>query len=349
MKYFIKSVGKNMLNIPDRTETKSGLTMTVKDGVVHVYGTKTVSGNIFFTVYAKTAYVKAGTTYRLSQNATGTRGPVQVFCGVNQGNFSQEPTFWNATTKTMTASGWLQFLIWAGGTGYADYYIRPQLEEGSTATAFEPFNIKNYIIADSKLPSGYQELEYLESDGYQYIDTGIMVKTATDRAIIKLAITNNLYRYIFGQYTSSCSNFIWLNSGRQYQYGWGRTYKQTNIQIDNNAHTYELYNDGAATFVIDGVIIDRDTTSSALYNAERSLWLLNGNTSTFTVPQPAQHLYYFKLFRSNILIADFIPARRIGDGVVGMYDTVSKQFFTNQGTGSFIAGPEIKKFRILEA
>ena len=32
---------------------------------------------------------------------------------------------------------------------------------------------------------------------------------------------------------------------------------------------------------------------------------------------------------------------RNSDGVLGMYDTVSQQFFTNAGTGTFIAGEVI--------
>jgi hypothetical protein len=44
---------------------------------------------------------------------------------------------------------------------------------------------------------------------------------------------------------------------------------------------------------------------------------------------------------SGILIRDFIPAKRNSDNVLGMYDTVSGQFFTNAGTGEFVAGPEV--------
>lgn len=35
-----------------------------------------------------------------------------------------------------------------------------------------------------------------------------------------------------------------------------------------------------------------------------------------------------------------MPAKRTSDGVLGLYDLVTKQFYTNNGTGTFIAGPE---------
>jgi len=38
---------------------------------------------------------------------------------------------------------------------------------------------------------------------------------------------------------------------------------------------------------------------------------------------------------------DLRPARRDSDGVIGMYDLVSRTFKTNSGSGAFIAGPEL--------
>ena len=46
-------------------------------------------------------------------------------------------------------------------------------------------------------------------------------------------------------------------------------------------------------------------------------------------------IHYFKLYVNNALIFDMIPVRRNSDSVLGMYDIVTGQFFTNVGTGSF--------------
>ena len=57
----------------------------------------------------------------------------------------------------------------------------------------------------------------------------------------------------------------------------------------------------------------------------------------------SHQIYYVKLWNgSNQLIFHGIPAKRNSDNVLGMWDTVSKTFFTNQGTGSFIAGPAVQ-------
>ena len=39
--------------------------------------------------------------------------------------------------------------------------------------------------------------------------------------------------------------------------------------------------------------------------------------------------------------AYFIPCYRKSDSEPGMYDLVSKMFFTNAGTGEFLVGPDV--------
>lgn len=49
---------------------------------------------------------------------------------------------------------------------------------------------------------------------------------------------------------------------------------------------------------------------------------------------------YCKLWDNGVLVRDLVPAKNASD-VVGMYDLVSGQFFTNAGTGDFAAGAPI--------
>ena len=48
-------------------------------------------------------------------------------------------------------------------------------------------------------------------------------------------------------------------------------------------------------------------------------------------------IYYFRVEGKMNLI----PAQRDSDGVLGMYDTVNNVFYTNDGNGSFVAGPDV--------
>ena len=61
--------------------------------------------------------------------------------------------------------------------------------------------------------------------------------------------------------------------------------------------------------------------------------------STSSYVKASARIYGVKLYDGNTLTFDGIPASR--DGVLGIYDKVSKTFFANAGTGTFIAGPVV--------
>lgn len=64
------------------------------------------------------------------------------------------------------------------------------------------------------------------------------------------------------------------------------------------------------------------------------------NTSTISSGFNGE-IYSCRIYNNDVLIRDFVPAMRKSDNVVGLYDRVSGTFFTNAGTGSFIAGPVV--------
>ena len=51
-----------------------------------------------------------------------------------------------------------------------------------------------------------------------------------------------------------------------------------------------------------------------------------------------------KLYNANGLAYNLIPCYRKSDNAIGMYDTVSKTFYGNSGTGTFEKGPEVHEF-----
>ena len=56
----------------------------------------------------------------------------------------------------------------------------------------------------------------------------------------------------------------------------------------------------------------------------------------------SMRVYNVKMYNSGNLDLNLIPAKRNSDGVLGMYDSISGQFFTNSGTGTFTAGPVVE-------
>lgn len=72
-----------------------------------------------------------------------------------------------------------------------------------------------------------------------------------------------------------------------------------------------------------------------------TVYLLNCN-GTADQGMYRGNLYGFTMADANEkLIRNFIPCYRKADGVIGAYDTVTRQFFENAGTGAFAKGADV--------
>lgn len=191
---------------------------------------------------------------------------------------------------------------------------------------------KNGIITsnefiENNLPSEYQQVEYLESTGTQYIDTNVSV---TDDNYIKTTFyvineSNNVIcgsslengyglNYIGGQYGTSL-NFRMLKSNGM-----------CNITTTVGKHTAFISNDKV---IFDNLVYDWNADNN---NYGGTLLLFAGGYAARQFGK--NRIYRFEIIDKIILI----PCYRKSDHVAGMYDLVSGQFFTNSGTGEFITG-----------
>lgn len=87
-------------------------------------------------------------------------------------------------------------------------------------------------------------------------------------------------------------------------------------------------------FYINGQLIA--TFSSASFTSIYPYYIFTTrNDSSLDTRMMVGKCYAFSVERSGALMLRLIPALRNADGVPGMFDRVSKQFFENAGTGTF--------------
>lgn len=190
----------------------------------------------------------------------------------------------------------------------------------------------------NNLPSEYQELEYIESTGTQYINTGIILspnyKIETE---IRWDKEKKNHRQLFGN-----------NAGTYY---WGI----------NNAGYYEFSISDygtikASTDSFDKIVVSRNSSTgrvSMLVNGINDAYRVNFTTtnvnhSLFKLTEASGYesccaIKYYEIYNNDKKVCELIPVKRKSDNVIGMYDIIRKQFYTNDGTGEFIAGPRIKE------
>ncbi len=182
--------------------------------------------------------------------------------------------------------------------------------------------------------AGYTRLEYIESTGTQYIDTGVAY---TDGISIDIKFSTN----------KSADSSAFLFGFYLYQDAFG---VNTRSGWDTSTGVLMLYSasDTKSIAVENKTINIISFRNNKYYYNNSELWspsiMPTDRTSSIGLFAPIKAIksYPFigKIYSVTISnVCNLIPARRNSDNTIGMYDTVSGWFFTNAGTGEFIAGP----------
>lgn len=205
------------------------------------------------------------------------------------------------------------------------------------------------------LPSGYRQLEYIQSTGTQYIDTGY-ASSSGFIADIKLSITSfSSYQTIIGSHNLASPwgrNYIATNSNT-IEVGLCGVSSLTYTLTENTPYLISFSSvipsgfvkvDGTTIQSYDSLVSSPDGGSTLSENnvlIGACQYTVSNNATSF----PAKW-YYIKLYNSNnTLIRDFIPCRN-PSGDVGLYDTINDTFYNNSGTGMFVEGPIVGSIRL---
>lgn len=190
----------------------------------------------------------------------------------------------------------------------------------------------------SRLPVDYIELQYIQSSGTQYINTGFKPNNNTKtEAIVELDSNDIVNNGIFGTRNTN-SNQHWVYYDRPNSNWCGRYNNRT---IDQNIEISGV-STGIHTVSLDRNILKVDgqtsSTSAATFTSSYNEYIFGVNNAGSLQYQSSFKLYSCQIYDNDTLIRDFVPCKTI-DGVIGLYDVVNSVFYTNAGTGSFIAGP----------
>ena len=197
----------------------------------------------------------------------------------------------------------------------------------------------------------YTPIEYIQSTGTQYIDTGIVLQNATfDMEVMLNTITepNAIIGYNYECQVGRCRmslGFSTSSNGKMvFGYGDGRgsgvgyEYVSTGVQAGVRTHINAVFNSSSAILSINGVVKSR--VNNRVCNSPITIYIAGTNQNDHNDPMYGR-VYYVKIYDgNNVLVGDFIPVKD-SNGVACMYDKVTGNFFYNAGTGNFIAGPDL--------
>lgn len=186
------------------------------------------------------------------------------------------------------------------------------------------------------ISSGLVELEYIESTGTQYIDTGIKAsKTLKVEADIDVSPASG-WVMILGDYTSG-SYFSWWRQNTTIHAYYGSNNKTLAELTGKRKY---ISNNTNNIWSIDTSQITVTPNSSDFSKNGNNLYLFSVNNGG-NYNKASMKLYSCKIYDNGTLVRDFIPARRISDSKCGLWDKVNKVFYPNAGTGAFTGGPAV--------
>ena len=191
---------------------------------------------------------------------------------------------------------------------------------------------------ESGLPLGYTLLDYIESDGTQYIDTGFTPNQDTSAMLDAqfLNYDSGTQGILFGARTSSTENIF--NIQRLTAGNWNMGYNNSNFNVgtaDTNRHVF--YKNKQYQY-LDGVLKGTGTYSAFTCPGTAVLFGTNNSGTKYATAFPAK-VWSFKMWDNGTLIRNLVPAQYGSN--VGMYDLVNGVFYQNAGTGDFTAGDPV--------
>lgn len=210
------------------------------------------------------------------------------------------------------------------------------------------------VTAVNALPTGYTRLEYIYTDGRQYIDPGLNtddVDFAEYEVMVRsqwyvkggniLSSDNCKFPYLSGDNTlgpKSRIAFTYAGNGDSsvssgsYAFPWNF----------DERHTLGGFGSGGAV-TVDGTQLFAVTKGSA---ASDALYLFAGGASRITsgVPDTSYafmgRLYGMKLYKNNALIKNYIPCKD-STGEAGLYDLVDEEFLKSASEKKLFRGGEV--------
>lgn len=235
--------------------------------------------------------------------------------------------------------------------------LTTSVENSSTIELTKTFEDKlsNYRIygnsATEKLPEEYQEVEWIGTDENSWFVSNFNI--------------NNLDKFtIYYSYNANGTdtNYMWGASSYPASDGSRFLHRYNKIMINDASNAVEGFsipvsNDWESISIIANNI-DKTITcynNGAVYST--SSWSNKKDFDNFGIlcnnydKQPSSYkaingskIAEFRVVNDDTGedVFNLIPCYRKSDGVIGMYDLVSKVFYTNEGTGTFTKGNDVQ-------
>lgn len=188
--------------------------------------------------------------------------------------------------------------------------------------------------------NAYERIGYIESNGTQYINTGVVANGSTTLTVkFKPSDTYVNDRMVSGFYagvTSSITYYAYRYTGESanYNFEYGNTI---------NAPITFAYNLGVHNFTAKGNKVTWDYNNVTLSGSptwHNLPYYICGRNNNGKADCLGSYKIYGVVIKnsSGTTVRNMVPVKRISDGAIGLLDTINNVFYGNSGSGTFKYG-----------
>ena len=226
------------------------------------------------------------------------------------------------------------------------YYLYIRIKDNNGKYSYQKFS-KPYSVITGKLPKGYQQVEYIESTGTQYIKTNYIANEDIE-VNCKYQFTANqqgdslMFGFKSGEeklYAEFYTNSRWYCACRNSAY---RSVGNVGLTSSNSSMVQTLVLN-KNTFTATGEIYAQPNGALTTDNPIEMYIFAWNNSGSVQHINKGMRIFYLRITNEEgKYVANFIPCYSKTNDKKGLYDLVEGKFYTNQGTGDdFIAGDNV--------
>lgn len=190
----------------------------------------------------------------------------------------------------------------------------------------------------------YKELNYMYNEGNQFISLDYLPKTLHTKyeiGFMRLEVTGNFKPIInceedirFG-IVCSMSGFSQEKGGCWA--GTSSTYANTTFSMSTNVK-YDIVFDKTGIVLNNTSYNFTDSVPDATASWSTCLNHRRKSATQYSDEFSKARWYYLKIYEDDVLIRDYVPVKKL-DNTVCLYEKLAGQYYYNNGSGSFKAGP----------
>ena len=227
-------------------------------------------------------------------------------------------------------------------------YLFADNNEGTAENlgSYRLYNMK--IEGDSEgVESGVNYVDCLIGDNDSWIDTGIVAKP---NYRIEATFTSTVDKYAYSTPEDKSHSAIWgASTGTGYgydrePYGVSLNLKSSDVHIKNGGVISNPVSISVSClnkkYTHSVIVSENVTNANNLY-----LFAINFGGATYSHADNTVKIYDFKIYNAEGTLIQHLRPCLDTEGVPCMYDEVSKQYFYNQGTGTFGYKKKLRDFQ----